>query len=243
LRRKPNSGSSTRRHRLAASAAKQAPQEKCDWAERGCTLAERELACLVFDDLKIDSVSDDHVFVLTCGRAAPASRNLNDPEGGSTPVESDQVVVFDWPALMMQRRSTLGLTYEGPSDVVNRTINAFNNLMVEGSEITVEPLPTDTTGDQMVIDADTLTKFTEGQSHHPYCFVGKTCHLDGNTPVVEETTTEAPSAKCVNTMGDQMCQNLINWCKMNPSINRGCVKACHDLAATSTKGVISEYCQ
>ena len=124
----------------------------------------------------------------------------------------------------------------------------------------------------MVIDADTLTKFTEGQSHHPYCFVGKTCHLDGNAPVVEETTyvihsiqntklvsamkgnppflthyyfyrTEAPSAKCVNAMGDQMCQNLINWCKMNPSINRGCVKACHDLAATSTKGVISEYCQ
>ena len=44
-------------------------------------------------------------------------------------MESDQVVVFDWPALMMQRRSTLGLTYEGPSDVVNRTINAFNNLM------------------------------------------------------------------------------------------------------------------
>jgi hypothetical protein len=63
-RRRPGG---TRRHRLAASAAKQAPQEKGDWAERGCTLAERELACLVFDDLKIETLEPE---------PDPVARNL-----------------------------------------------------------------------------------------------------------------------------------------------------------------------
>lgn len=58
---------STRRHRLAASAAKQAPLEKSGWAERGCTLAERELACLVFDDLKIETLEPE---------PDPVARNL-----------------------------------------------------------------------------------------------------------------------------------------------------------------------
>mmetsp|Transcript_28194 Transcript_28194/g.80423 ORF Transcript_28194/g.80423 Transcript_28194/m.80423 type:complete len:628 (-) Transcript_28194:424-2307(-) len=63
-RRRPGA---TRKHRLAASAARQAPQEKCDWAERGCTLAERELACLVLDDLKIETLEPE---------PDPVARNL-----------------------------------------------------------------------------------------------------------------------------------------------------------------------
>jgi hypothetical protein len=55
----PRRRQGSRRHRLAASATKQAPQEKCDGAERGCTLAERELACLVFDDLRIEALEPD----------------------------------------------------------------------------------------------------------------------------------------------------------------------------------------
>jgi len=95
----------------------------------------------------------------------------------SSGVESPSVVIHDWPELAMQRRSTLGLSYEGPRDLVNPTINAFNNLMVEGSEINVEQLPTDNTGEKMVIDKETLDLFVAQQLSHPYCFAGTTCQL------------------------------------------------------------------
>jgi hypothetical protein len=52
--RTPRRHGSSRRHRLAASAKKQVPSAKTDWAERGCTLAERELASLVLDDADIE---------------------------------------------------------------------------------------------------------------------------------------------------------------------------------------------
>ena len=52
-------------------------------------------------------------------------------------------------------------------------------LSVEGSNITVEQLPTDPNFGAVVIDAETLTKFTQEQSGHPYCFIGKTCQLGG----------------------------------------------------------------
>jgi len=135
-------------------------------------------AKVTFDDLKVGDVSDNHQFVLACQekpvqtRAAIQSRSLD-----TTGIESDPVVVYDWPEMAMQRRSTLGLTYEGPADIVNATINAFNNLMVEGSDIVVEQLPTDSTGDGMVIDQETLAKFASEQTGHPYCFAGVTCQL------------------------------------------------------------------
>ena len=52
-------------------------------------------------------------------------------------------------------------------------------LSVEGSNITVEQLPTDPNSGAVVIDAETLKKFTQEQSGHPYCFIGTTCQLGG----------------------------------------------------------------
>ena len=87
---------------------------------------------VTFDDIKVEDVSDNHQFVLVCEVKSTesrmpveaASRSLS-PSG----IESGRIVIYDWPELSMQRRSTLGLSYEGPSDMVNATINAFNNLM------------------------------------------------------------------------------------------------------------------
>lgn len=87
-------------------------------------------ADVTFDDLKVEDVSDNHQFVLVCEVKAASSRSVSTMRSlSSSGIESDLLVVYDWPELAMQRRSTLGLNYEGPSDMVNATINAFNNLM------------------------------------------------------------------------------------------------------------------
>jgi len=134
-------------------------------------------AKVTFDDLKVEDVSDNTQFVLVCQDKSESSRMLESRSLDSSGVESPSVVIHDWPELSMQRRSTLGLSYEGPRDLVNPTINAFNNLMVEGSEINVEQLPTDNTGEEMVIDKETLDLFVAQQLSHPYCFAGTTCQL------------------------------------------------------------------
>ena len=86
-------------------------------------------AKVTFDDLKVEDVSDNTQFVLVCQDKSESSRMLESRSLDSSGVESPSVVIHDWPELSMQRRSTLGLSYEGPRDLVNPTINAFNNLM------------------------------------------------------------------------------------------------------------------
>ncbi len=60
------------------------------------------------------------------------------------------IVVHDWPELTMVRKTSVGMKYEGPKDPVLPTINAFNEVMVEGQDtITVTDL--ETSGNEVVI--------------------------------------------------------------------------------------------
>ena len=122
-----------------------------------------------FTNLAI-STAGDHQFNVAC-QITETTVDIDPIMSGDS---GFPLVVVDWPVIELVRKNTMGLRYTGPSELVANTLDAFNELMVEGSQVSVDPVPCDSQ-EATVIDTDTLTKFRENQAAHPYCIAGKTC--------------------------------------------------------------------
>ena len=85
----------------------------------------------MFDDVNIGDPNLENEIKATC----------TDGMDFNFEASTKPIVVHDWPELTMVRKTSLGMQYEGPSDIALPTINAFNKVMVEGQDtITVTEL-------------------------------------------------------------------------------------------------------
>lgn len=120
----------------------------------------------VFNDLAIDTPANQYYFPAFC---------QNTDLSWYKTIESTNIIIHDWPEMATVRKQTVGFRYEGDLEYVVPTINAFNEVMVDGQDdFELVDLETGETpaGQDKYID---LTNYNP--AHDPTCYEGITCLL------------------------------------------------------------------